>query len=306
MKRFTALLLAVLLLLSLAACGGKNTWQEQYDLGMRYLNEGNYQEAVIAFEAAIKIDPMRPEAYLGAAEAYVGLGDTDSARKILEKGYAATNDDTLKPLSYEAPQIEELYSEDFDYTDSMGNSGHYTYRVPQIAADTQGAADINRAIEETYGPIVREVLESVSGGFSVIWTSIRWETYQYDNILSLVVSRMGTMDLNFYNVYLYDIASGQQLTTADLLSALNVDDTAFLNALRQAAAERFDGQYNNLPANAEEFLAERREWTLSDENIKMDVPAYADASGTLYVVLPIGSIAGASEYEQILTLDAIR
>lgn len=85
-----------------------------------------------------------------------------------------------------------------------------------------------------------------------------------------------------------------------------MDDTAFLNALRQAAAERFDGQYNNLPANAEEFLAERREWTLSDENIKMDVPAYADASGTLYVVLPIGSIAGASEYEQILTLDAIR
>ena len=306
MKRFTALLLAVLLLLSLAACGGKGSWQEQYDLGMRYLNEGNYQEAVIAFEAAIKIDPMRPEAYLGAAEAYMGLGDTDSARKILEKGYAATNDDTLKPLSYEAPQIEELYSEDFDYTDSMGNSGHYTYRVPQIAADTQGAADINRAIEETYGPIVREVLESVSGGFSVIWTSIRWETYQYDNILSLVVSRMGTMDLNFYNVYLYDIASGQQLTTADLLSALNVDDTAFLNALRQAAAERFDGQYNNLPANAEEFLAERREWTLSDENIRMDVPAYADASGTLYVVLPIGSIAGASEYEQILTLDAIR
>ena len=306
MKRFTALLLAVLLLLSLAACGGKNTWQEQYDLGMRYLNEGNYQEAIIAFEAAIKIDPKRPEAYLGAAEAYVGLGDTDSARKILEKGYAATNDDTLKPLSYEAPQIEELYSEDFDYTDSMGNSGHYTYRVPQIAADTQGAADINRAIEETYGPIVREVLESVSGGFSVIWTSISWETYQYNNILSLVVFYSFDIGGDHYNVYLYDIASGQQLTTADLLSALNVDDTAFLNALRQAAAERFDGQYNNLPANAEEFLAERREWTLSDENIKMDVPAYADASGTLYVVLPIGSIAGASEYEQILTLDAIR
>ena len=306
MKRFTALLLAVLLLLSLAACGGKNTWQEQYDLGMRYLNEGNYQEAIIAFETAIKIDPKRPEAYLGAAEAYMGLGDTDSARKILEKGYAATNDDTLKPLSYEAPQIEELYSEDFDYTDSMGNSGHYTYRVPQIAADTQGAADINRAIEETYGPIVREVLESVSGGFSVIWTSISWETYQYDNILSLVVFYSFDIGGDHYNVYLYDIASGQQLTTADLLSALNVDDTAFLNALRQAAAERFDGQYNNLPANAEEFLAERREWTLSDENIKMDVPAYADASGTLYVVLPIGSIAGASEYEQILTLDAIR
>ena len=59
-KRITALLLAAILLLSLAACGAKDPWQEKYDLGMRYLNEGNYQEAVIAFEAAIEIDPKRP------------------------------------------------------------------------------------------------------------------------------------------------------------------------------------------------------------------------------------------------------
>ena len=96
MRRFTALLLTGLLLLSLIACGAKSPWQEQYDLGMRYLNEGNYQEAVIAFEAAIEIDPKRPEAYLGAAEAYIAADDIDAAIAILEKGYAATNDDTLK------------------------------------------------------------------------------------------------------------------------------------------------------------------------------------------------------------------
>ena len=92
MKRFTALFLAALLLLSLIACGGRDAWQEQYDLGMRYLNEGNYQEAVIAFEAAIEIDPKRPEAYLGAAEAYIGLGDTDSARRVLEEGMGNCED----------------------------------------------------------------------------------------------------------------------------------------------------------------------------------------------------------------------
>ena len=80
MKRITALLLIVLMVLSLVACGGKGTWQEQYDLGMRYLNEGNYEEAVIAFTAAIEIDAKRPEAYLGAAEAYTALGDLDSAQ----------------------------------------------------------------------------------------------------------------------------------------------------------------------------------------------------------------------------------
>jgi tetratricopeptide (TPR) repeat protein len=96
MKRVTALFLAAVLLLSLAACGGKDPWQEQYDLGMRYLNEGNYQEAIIAFEAAIEIDAKRPEAYLGAAEAYIAADDIDAAIAILEKGYAATNDETLK------------------------------------------------------------------------------------------------------------------------------------------------------------------------------------------------------------------
>ena len=96
MKRFTALFLAALLLLSLIACGGRDAWQEQYDLGMRYLNEGNYQEAVIAFEAAIEIDAKRPEAYLGAAEAYIGLGDYVSARRILEDGLTNTEDPEIR------------------------------------------------------------------------------------------------------------------------------------------------------------------------------------------------------------------
>ena len=56
MKRIITLLLTVLLLPSLVACGAKNAWQEQYDLGMRYLNDGNYEEAIIAFTAAIEID----------------------------------------------------------------------------------------------------------------------------------------------------------------------------------------------------------------------------------------------------------
>ena len=96
MRRLTTLFLTALLLLSLIACGAKGAWQEQYDLGMRYLSDGNYQEAVIAFEAAIEIDTKRPEAYLGAADAYVGLGDYASARSILERGYAETGDGSLK------------------------------------------------------------------------------------------------------------------------------------------------------------------------------------------------------------------
>lgn len=46
------------------------TWQEKYNLGMRYLSEGNYQEAIVAFTAAIEIDPRRADAYVGRGDAH--------------------------------------------------------------------------------------------------------------------------------------------------------------------------------------------------------------------------------------------
>ena len=53
------------------------TWQEQYDLGVRYLSEGNYEEAILTFTAAIEIDPKRVPAYVGRGDAYVKYGETD-------------------------------------------------------------------------------------------------------------------------------------------------------------------------------------------------------------------------------------
>ena len=53
MKKITALLTAAALILGLCACTATAAWQEQYDLGVRYLSEGNYREDIIAFNAAI-------------------------------------------------------------------------------------------------------------------------------------------------------------------------------------------------------------------------------------------------------------
>ena len=110
MKKMVWLGVLLVLTLGLCACGSKAetapveeapveqapTWQEQYDLGIRYLSEGNYKEAIIAFEAAIKIDPKQPDTYLKAAEAYEALGDIDSAIVILEQGANATQDTALQ------------------------------------------------------------------------------------------------------------------------------------------------------------------------------------------------------------------
>ena len=78
MKRRIFCVLFVLALV-LCACtqSAAMTWQEQYDLGVRYLSEGNYREAIIAFTAAIEIDPKQADAYVGRGQAYVLSGETE-------------------------------------------------------------------------------------------------------------------------------------------------------------------------------------------------------------------------------------
>ena len=118
MKWITALLLTALLLLSLAACGGKDAWQEQYDLGMRYLNDGNYQEAVIAFTAAIEIDEKRPEGYEGRGRAYVLSGETaenlEAAKSDFEKALE------LDPTYVDAwLDLADIYIRQGDFDEAM-------------------------------------------------------------------------------------------------------------------------------------------------------------------------------------------
>lgn len=110
MKRIAGLILCFCMIFAICSCGSKNnnvsTWQEQYDLGVRYLFEGNYEEAILAFTVAIEIDPKRPEGYSGLAEAYTGAGNIDAARKALEDGFAATGSEEIRSLLEEMEESE--------------------------------------------------------------------------------------------------------------------------------------------------------------------------------------------------------
>ena len=52
-------------------------------LGEKYLEEGDYEEAALQFEKAITIAKKSPEAWYGAARAYIGLGNEDEAKEAL-------------------------------------------------------------------------------------------------------------------------------------------------------------------------------------------------------------------------------
>ena len=256
-------------------------------------SDGAYTEgAADTLAARYRQAPRTVQDYLDKLAAkYEGVDQRLMARIQLTSDEGAPSGTSL---------IGALYNEAFDYTDG-GSSGHYTYRVPQLLAETKDAKAINREIADRYGPIVEEALASKEDGMGISCRYVAWTSYQYGDILSLIVSCGWNYDATEESVYLYDTAAGTRLTTTALLTALGVDETVFLDTVRRVAAERFDAKYSQPGAAAEE-VAERRAWTLSDANINMDIGTYPDGAGWLYAVVPIGSIAGASAYEQVLPL----
>lgn len=84
---------AAVILLALAAGIGiynapANRLSRQLDLGNRYLENEQYEEAVLAFERAIDIDDRNMEAYAGAVEAYIGKGSQEELETFYDRTLA--------------------------------------------------------------------------------------------------------------------------------------------------------------------------------------------------------------------------
>ncbi len=121
-----ALVLVLVLILLLTQCGGNDPeWKEHYELGLRYLSEGNYEEAILSFTAAIEIDPNVSELYVSRGEAYV-MGaedlvnreepDYDKAEDYLQKAESDFNkaqelDPDNEELSGKFDEIRDLITQ---------------------------------------------------------------------------------------------------------------------------------------------------------------------------------------------------
>ena len=118
MKKSKRLLIVciVMMCLALSACGEKTvdggetadismSWKEQYDLGIRLLAEGKYEEAILAFQAMIRIDPKRSESYHKLADAYIALGEYEKAATVLPEGFQATGTPSLEESLKNIQQI---------------------------------------------------------------------------------------------------------------------------------------------------------------------------------------------------------
>lgn len=83
------------------------TWQSRYDLGVRYLSDGNYEEAILAFTAAIEIDPKNAQAYEQRGDAYWKLAQSADGSKQTE-AYRSAAEDYESAMQW-GSETDELY-----------------------------------------------------------------------------------------------------------------------------------------------------------------------------------------------------
>lgn len=73
-------------------------YEQQIKLGYKLINDGNYEEAILAFNKAIEIDVKRDKAYIGLADTYVTRGDentVDETNETLKRGYEQSESEEI-------------------------------------------------------------------------------------------------------------------------------------------------------------------------------------------------------------------
>lgn len=146
-------LLAVLLV-----AGGFLSWnnlssearvKEKLELAVKYLSENKYEEAILAYNEAIRIDPKNMEARVGLAQAYIGKGDFTQADKAIAN---ARDIGSINPEQYR--KLIEAYIErgKYDEAERLLAEAKNKYGGNTIIAETGKLLSQKKAKVETVKP----------------------------------------------------------------------------------------------------------------------------------------------------------
>ena len=85
--------------------------EEQLNLGAKYLSELNYEQAIVAYEAVIKIDPKCEEAYLAMADIYIATGEFEKAEEVLKQAEEEIGDEVTHAVPDKKKEVEDVKAE---------------------------------------------------------------------------------------------------------------------------------------------------------------------------------------------------
>ena len=157
MKKLLSLTLAAALLFTLAACGAQPAASPNPPLilGEKYLTDLDYEQALLQFDQAIKVEPKNPRGYLGKADALLHLNRQNDAVQALDTGAKATRGEIRDALKLVQAEVAKSIVEGY-----IGLSTAYE----KLGWKEIAIALLNRVCEELpEDSLLREALEKLAG-----------------------------------------------------------------------------------------------------------------------------------------------
>lgn len=233
------LALCILILLLLTACGsGSSSALKKLRLGQKYLMQSSYTEAAAAFTEVIQLAPDNMAAYLGRAQAYMGMEQYEDAKNDYTTVLNNSSQPIQKAEAYAGRADANLYQGDLDsamqdYNAALAllNGGE----IPDSAAknsllesvqaglaalgDENGLTEENRSEPKTVSPL----------SLATVQSPLADGTYDADLECGTAVSG-SSLTFQVNSCYYYDAAQIESLQPGDTITGRYDyfgDDAAF-------------------------------------------------------------------------------
>ena len=273
MKKSISILLAAILILSIfTACSGKPK------------------------DAERPVDPSNTEDVINTSENSEAQTDetvtkNKQGKYVLEEAEKHENQYITEKYSYEGVFTP--------YNEVSVPKEKYILRLPQLKLDSESAKQINKRICDRFEDRVKLSIQEYENECD-FWDKISWESYLYNDILSLIITQSDYMSpMQFYYNYSINVVTGEEVEHEGILNALGLSEKEFTQKAKVSAQKKFEEQASYYK-NYEERYRSDLEKTVSDDNINSSVPVFIDDNGVLKAIVSIHISGGADYHDEII------
>lgn len=213
------------------------------------------------------------------------------------------------PMSWMMGTYAECMSEADAFCDENGEWMYYSYYVPQLLLDSYEnpgtAGEINEEIYTRFAAVAEDGLTQAWQEKAPVYHTVNYGASNYTGIEMLVVFAISDTEEDTCCAYYYDRERDVRLSTSEMLEYLGISTQNYLDTVRTAAGTYFDSEYSYMSQSErqESSFDEGRAWTISDEQINLDMPLFVNEAGDMMAIARISSLANGGWYYAALNLN---
>ena len=183
---------------------------------------------------------------LAAALWLTGCGGAAAPAAPAGSGAASQSSAAAAVQTAQKERITDQYTLEKNVSGVWGEDAvqYISVHVPKLECDSPDAASINDELNDIYAAHFREYEayeEAGQPGSEYPQIGVNWDAYWYGDCVSLVMrDRYGDTAPWFYSGWCFDFATGQQITTAEMLQRMGLDPDTVQQQMQRQAMQTFD------------------------------------------------------------------